>query len=97
MSKSWHLLNLYISGATTYVDSVHLTLQLHTLLPKLLRPISLRLCGMTCKKNNASIDDSSANGKDLPLTQQAHSASESASNNKGRNLEVHIATDLPTL
>ncbi len=41
--------------------------------------------------------DSSANAKDLRLTQQAHSASEGASNNKGRNLEVHIATDLPTL
>jgi hypothetical protein len=41
--------------------------------------------------------DSSANGKDPRLTQQPHSASEGASNNKGRNLEVHIATDLPTL
>jgi hypothetical protein len=36
------------------------------------------------------MDESSANGKDLRLTQQAHSASEGASNNKGRNLEVHI-------
>jgi hypothetical protein len=52
---------------------------------------------MTCKKNRASMDNSSANGKDLRLTQQAHSASEGASNKKGRNLEVHIATDLPTL
>jgi hypothetical protein len=43
------------------------------------------------------MDDSSANGQDLHQTQQAHSTSEGASNNKGRNLEVHIATDLPTL
>ncbi len=82
----------------TGAESVHSTLQLHTLLPKLLRPISLRLCGMPCKKKNrVSMDECSANGKDLRLTQQAHSASEGASNNKGRNLEVHIATDLPTL
>jgi hypothetical protein len=53
---------------------------------------------MPCKKKNrVSMDECSANGKDLRLTQQAHSASEGASNNKGRNLEVHIATDLPTL
>jgi hypothetical protein len=32
------------------------------------------------------MDDSSVNGKELCLTQQAHSASEGASNNKGRNL-----------